>query len=138
MNANKWLTLISYKCMKKGSSQQQQTQQISTINLISVTSSNIKNSGKSQNSTNLHYCKIMVFSSFKLEIIYYHSFKGNKFLLLPIQRSWVDTTGNHYIHLCTPCIPSKHLKKCLKLQIPYYHLLNQWLLGATNGWGKQW
>ena len=21
----------------------------------------------------------------------------------------------------------------LKLQIPYYHLLNQWLLGATNG-----
>ena len=22
---------------------------------------------------------------------------------------------------------------CLKLQIPYYHPLNQWLLGATNG-----
>ena len=37
VNANKWLTLISYKCMKKGSSQQQRTQQISTINLISVT-----------------------------------------------------------------------------------------------------
>ena len=27
----------------------------------------------------------------------------------------------------------KPLKLCLKLQIPYYHLLNQWLLGATNG-----
>ena len=27
----------------------------------------------------------------------------------------------------------KPLKICLKLQIPYYHLLNQWLLGATNG-----
>ena len=38
MNVNKWLTLISYKCIKKGSSQQQQTQQISTVNLISVTS----------------------------------------------------------------------------------------------------
>ena len=25
------------------------------------------------------------------------------------------------------------LKICLKLQIPYYHPLNQWLLGATNG-----
>ena len=37
VNANKWLTLISYKCMKKGSSQQQRTQQISTVNLISVT-----------------------------------------------------------------------------------------------------
>ena len=22
---------------------------------------------------------------------------------------------------------------CLKLQIPYYHSLNQWLLGATSG-----
>ena len=37
VNANKWLTLINYKCMKKGSSQQQRTQQISTVNLISVT-----------------------------------------------------------------------------------------------------
>ena len=27
----------------------------------------------------------------------------------------------------------KPLKLCLKLQIPYYHLLNQWLVGATNG-----
>ena len=27
----------------------------------------------------------------------------------------------------------KPLKLCLKLQIPYYHPLNQWLLGATNG-----
>ena len=26
----------------------------------------------------------------------------------------------------------KPLKICLKLQIPYYHPLNQWLLGATN------
>ena len=25
------------------------------------------------------------------------------------------------------------LKMCLKLQIPYYHPLNQWLLGETNG-----
>ena len=24
-------------------------------------------------------------------------------------------------------------KKCLRLQIPHYHPLNQWLLGATNG-----
>ena len=32
------------------------------------------------------YCKIMVFSPIKLEIIYYHSSKGNKFLLLPKQR----------------------------------------------------
>ena len=37
MSVNKWLTLISYQCMKKGSSQQQQTWQISTVNLISVT-----------------------------------------------------------------------------------------------------
>ena len=37
MSVNKWLTLISYKCMKKGSSQQQWTPQISTVNLISVT-----------------------------------------------------------------------------------------------------
>ena len=27
----------------------------------------------------------------------------------------------------------KGLKICLKLQIPYYHQLNQWLLWATNG-----
>ena len=38
MSVNKWLTLISYQCMKKGSSQQQQTRQISTVNLSSVTS----------------------------------------------------------------------------------------------------
>ena len=25
------------------------------------------------------------------------------------------------------------LKICIKLQIPYYHPLIQWLLGATNG-----
>ena len=37
MSVNKWLTLISYQCMKKGSSQQQQTWQISTVNLIPVT-----------------------------------------------------------------------------------------------------
>ena len=27
----------------------------------------------------------------------------------------------------------QHLKISLKLQIPCYHPLNQWLLGATNG-----
>ena len=27
----------------------------------------------------------------------------------------------------------KQVKICLKLQISYYHPLNQWLLGATNG-----
>ena len=37
MSVNKWLTLISYQCMKKGSSQQQQTRQISTVNFILVT-----------------------------------------------------------------------------------------------------
>ena len=47
MSINKWLTLISYQCMKKGSSQQQQIRQISTVNLIST----------------LHWCPIGSYSS---------------------------------------------------------------------------
>ena len=45
------------------------------------------------------YCKIMAFSPFKLEIIYYHSSKGNKFQILPKKRGGANTTGNHYSFL---------------------------------------
>ena len=37
------------------------------------------------------------------------------------------------IRLSTNCNGPNRTKYALKLQIPYYQPLNQWLLGATNG-----
>ena len=73
------------------------------------------------------YCKIMVFSPFKAKDTYYHSSKKNNY--------------GGPSNLCRPLkFPTKwaqHLSTCLKLQSPYYHPLNQWLLGATNGNERQ-
>ena len=75
MSVNKWLTWISYKCMKKGSSQQQWTRQISIINLIQLTLMIVK-----QCKTRVFYIKIIrKYGCLWVRIVFYFSKKVRLF-----------------------------------------------------------
>ena len=52
--------------------------------------------------------------------------KWTKFTNFTLSTMYYEYKNNHVLWV-------QELKIWLKLQIPYYNPLNQWLLGATNG-----